>query len=114
MISQTLALEVSQLEADLCSALADPTRILILYALDEKPRNVNDLTAELGITQPTTSRHLKILRDRGLVQAARQGTSIIYTISDRRLVQALDLLRSVLRDRIAYNANLMEEIETIA
>ena len=114
MISQTLALEVSQLEADLCSALADPTRILILYALDEKPRNVNDLTAELGITQPTTSRHLKILRDRGLVQAARQGTSIIYNISDRRLVQALDLLRSVLRDRIAYNANLMEEIETIA
>ena len=113
MISQTLALEVSQLEADLCSALADPTRILILYALDEKPRNVNDLTAELGITQPTTSRHLKILRDRGLVQAARQGTSIIYNISDRRLVQALDLLRSVLRDRIAYNANLMEEIETI-
>lgn len=112
MISQTLAQEVSQLEADLCSAIADPTRILILYALDEKTRNVNDLTAELGITQPNTSRHLKILRDRGLVHAARQGTSIMYAISDPRLIQALDLLRSVLRDRITYNANLMEEIET--
>ena len=111
MISQTLALEVSQLEANLCSAFADPTRILLLYALDEKPRNVNDLTAELGITQPTTSRHLKILRDRGLVQTARQGTTITYAISDKRLIQALDLLRSVLRDRIAYNANLMEELE---
>jgi ArsR family transcriptional regulator len=114
MISQTLAQEVSQLEADLCFALADPTRILILYALDEKPRNVNDLTAELGTTQPTTSRHLKVLRERGLVLAARQGTTITYNISDQRLIQALDLLRSVLRDRIAYNANLMEELETNA
>jgi len=111
MISQTLAQEVSQLEADLCFALADPTRILLLYALDEQPRNVTELTQELNITQPTTSRHLKILRDRGLVRPNRQGVIIQYELADRRLIQALDLLRSVLRDRIAYRANLMEEID---
>jgi len=111
MISQTLAQEVSQLEADLCFALADPTRILLLYALDEKSRNVTELTMELNITQPTTSRHLKILRDRGLVRTNRQGTSIQYELNDRRLIQALDLLRSVLRDRINYRANLMEELD---
>ena len=112
MISQALAQEVSQLEADLCFALADPTRILILYALDEQARNVTELTTELGSTQPTTSRHLKILRDRGLVYAERQGTTITYQISDNRLIEALDLLRSVLRDRIAHNATLMDEIES--
>lgn len=111
MISQTLAQEVSQLEADLCFALADPTRILILYALDEGPRNVTELTQELNITQPTASRHLKILRDRGLVRPNRQGVVIQYELGDRRLIQALDLLRSVLRDRLAYRASLMEEIE---
>ena len=111
MISQTLAQEVSQLEADLCFALADPTRILLLYALDEQPRNVTELTQELNITQPTASRHLKILRDRGLVRPNRQGVVIQYELADRRLIQALDLLRSVLRDRIAYRANLMEEID---
>ncbi len=110
MISQTLAQEVSQLEADLCFALADPTRILILYALDEHSRNVTELTQELSITQPTASRHLKILRDRGLVSANRQGVNIHYELNDKRLIQALDLLRSVLRDRLAYRANLMEEI----
>lgn len=110
MISQTLAQEVSQLEADLCFALADPTRILMLYALDERSRNVTELTQELGITQPTASRHLKILRDRGLVSAGRQGVNIHYELNDKRLIQALDLLRSVLRDRLAYRANLMEEI----
>ena len=111
MISQTLAQEVSQLEANLCFALADPTRILILYALDEQPRNVTELTNELGITQPTTSRHLKILRDRGLVNTTRQGVSITYHLTDKRLIQALDLLRSVLRDHITHSANLMQEIE---
>lgn len=110
MISQTLAQEVCQLEADLCFALADPTRILLLYALDEKPRNVTELSNELSISQPTTSRHLKILRERGLVFFERQGTTITYKLADRRLIDALDLLRSVLRDRLSYRANLMEEI----
>ncbi|MEJ5223681.1 MAG: metalloregulator ArsR/SmtB family transcription factor [Anaerolineales bacterium] len=110
MISQTLAQEVSQLEADLCFALADPTRILLLYALDEKPRNVTELSNELGVSQPTTSRHLKILRERGLVAFERQGTTITYKLADRRLIDALDLLRSVLRDRINYRATLMEEV----
>jgi ArsR family transcriptional regulator len=109
MISQTLAQEVSQMEADLCSAFADPTRILILYALDERPRNVTELTLELQITQPAASRHLKVLRDRGLVVADRQGTTVTYHLSDQRLIEALDLLRSVLRDRIAHRASLMEE-----
>ena len=110
MISQTLAQEVSQLEADLCFALADPTRILILYSLDEQPRNVTELTLEIGTTQPTTSRHLKILRERGLVNTARQGTTITYQLADKRLIQALDLLRSVLRERIIHNADLMDSI----
>ncbi|HVN14798.1 MAG TPA: metalloregulator ArsR/SmtB family transcription factor [Anaerolineales bacterium] len=110
MISQTLTQEVSLLEADLCSAFSDPTRILILYALNERPLNVTELTNELGITQPTTSRHLRVLRDKGLVYTTRQGNSITYSISDKRLIQALDLLRSVLRDRIQHRANLMGKV----
>lgn len=111
MVSQTLAQEVSQLEADLCFALADPTRILILYLLDELSQNVSEITKALNLSQPTTSRHLKILRERGLVHTERQGATITYHLTDRRLIEALDLLRSVLRDRLARRASLMEEIE---
>ncbi len=111
MITPTLAQEVSRLEADLCFALSDPTRILILYALDERPQNVNEITAALAISQPTTSRHLKILRDRGLVTTNRLGTTITYHLVDRRLIQALDLLRSVLRDSLVRRASLVEELE---
>lgn len=111
MLNQTLRQEVSQLEANLCSAFADPTRILILYALSEGPRNVTELTNELGTTQSTTSRHLKILRDRGLVRTTRDGVNIIYDLADRRLIEALDILRGVLRDSINVKANLIAELE---
>ena len=47
MVSKALVQEISQLEADFCSALSDPTRLLILYALADSPRNVTELTNEL-------------------------------------------------------------------
>ncbi len=100
--------EANQLHADICGALADPRRILILYLLSDKSINVSDLANAVGVSQPAASRHLKILRERSLVQAVRQGASVEYSLSDPRLIQALDLLRDVLRDRIAYRANLME------
>ena len=109
MITPALAQEASHLEAELCFALADPNRILMLYALDEGPRNVTDLANTLGITQPTASRHLKILRERGLVRPERHGVVVEYSLHDRRIIQALDLLRAVLRDRLVAHANLMEE-----
>jgi ArsR family transcriptional regulator len=113
MVTQTLRQEISQLEADFCFALSDPTRILMLYALHESPRNVSELTLELGLTQPTASRHLKVMRERGLVQTVKQGTTVTYYIADARLIQALDLLRAVMRERLAYRAGLMEETGNI-
>ena len=101
--------EVTQLHADICSALADPRRILLLYAISKSPRNVSDLAIDIGISQPAASRHLKILRERGLVQAHRRGASVEYNLADHRLIDALDLLRTVLRDRIAYRASLLDQ-----
>jgi DNA-binding transcriptional ArsR family regulator len=110
MVNQTLKQEISLLEADFCFALSDPNRILMLYALSEKPLNVTELTHELGLNQSTTSRHLKVMRERGLVQTVRTGTTVTYHLSDPRLIQALDLLRSVMRDRLTQRASLINEI----
>jgi len=110
MVNQTLKQEIIQLEADFCAALSEPTRIFILYALNEKPLNVTELTNELGIPQPTTSRHLKVLRERGLVFTERQGTVVTYHLADQRIIQALDLLRSAMRDSVTQRANLINDL----
>lgn len=116
MVTQTLSLdqslsrEVTQLHAEFCSAIADVNRILILYVLHEKPTTVNDLAQAIGVSQPTASRHLKILRDSGLVQAERQGINVEYRLVDTRVIDALDTLRDILRDRLAQRANMVDEL----
>ncbi len=112
MLPSNLTQEIAVLHADLCSALAEPTRLVILYALDEKPCNVSELAQKLEIPQPSISRHLKILRESGLVKANRQGATVQYELNDRRVIEALDLLRAVLRDRIQHRASLIDELKT--
>jgi ArsR family transcriptional regulator len=104
-----LSQEINNLHADICSALADPTRILILYLLAERGHTVGELTNKLSTTQSTTSRHLKILRDRGIVRASRQAQNVEYTLVDGRIISALDMLRAVLRDSLAQRANLVSK-----
>ncbi len=107
MISQPLVFEISHLEARLCYALADPARILILYALSEKPHNVTELSTALSLSQPATSRHLKVLRERGLAKTERMGTTIVYSLTDPRIISALDLLRAVLADHLLQRTALV-------
>jgi ArsR family transcriptional regulator len=110
MVSSTLVQEITQLHADFCSALADSTRLILLYALADGARNVTELTQELGQPQPTISRHLKNLRDRGLVIATRQGMMVQYSLADKRVIDALDILRSIMRDSIQKRASLVEVV----
>jgi DNA-binding transcriptional ArsR family regulator len=104
---QQLNQEITQLHAEFCSALADDRRLLLIYALRQGPRNVSDLTELCGFSQPSVSRHLKILRERGLVKAEREGSTVEYRLADMRLVEALDLLRAIMRDQWAYKAEIL-------
>src|SRR5574339_1088925 len=106
----SLESEVTQLHAEICAGLADPNRILILYELSQSPRNVTELSTNLKMPQPLVSRHLKVLRERGMVTAERHGTVVEYSLADRRLIQSLDLLREVLRDVLSRRAVLAEAI----
>jgi DNA-binding transcriptional ArsR family regulator len=103
-MNDELQQEISQLHAQICAGLADPTRILLLYELADGPHNVTQLSRALEINQPAVSRHLKVLRERGMVTANRLGSTIEYRLGDARLIRAMDLLRDVLRDGLAHRA----------
>lgn len=106
MDKDRLEQEVNLLHNRVCYALSDPKRVLILYLLSEGGRYVNEIAEMLGIPQPTVSRHLRVLRDRELVRLDRQGTAIRYSLADERIIQALDLMRGILTDQLAANAEM--------
>jgi DNA-binding transcriptional ArsR family regulator len=60
--------------------LADPTRRTIVERLAERPRAVGELAAELPISRPAVSQHLKVLKDAGLVAEQAEGTRRIYRL----------------------------------
>lgn len=107
----TLRAEINQLHAQVCSGLADPNRILILYTLHEHPYNVSELAEKLGLPQPTTSRHLKILRERGMVLSKREGQAVFYFLTDVRVIEALDLLRAVLASGLQNQIELAQSVQ---
>ena len=62
-------------------ALADETRRTILRLLRDGPRTSGEIAGEFHSSWPTISRHLAVLRDAGLVSAARQGQEIRYELN---------------------------------
>lgn len=62
------------------SALVDPHRRAVLDVLRVQPCAVGELVARLGYTQPTTSKHLRVLRDAGLVRVRKRAQQRIYAI----------------------------------
>jgi len=84
----------------------------MLCALAKRPYHVSGLANHLGMSQPVTSRHLKVLREQGLVCAQRKGAMVEYRLADARLMEALRLLREVLQDRLARRASLADATDT--
>lgn len=69
------------------AVLADPTRREILDLLAQRPRLVGELTEALGLTQPGTSRHLRVLREAGLVSVRRDAQRRWYELRFEPLIE---------------------------
>lgn len=65
------------------SALADPTRRRLLDHVGRRPQRPSDLGRGLPMTRPAVSRHLRVLREAGLVEAVPQGREMMYRLSMR-------------------------------
>jgi len=100
--------DITGLHASLCQAIADSTRILILYALGEGPCHVNELAERLNLPQATVSRHLKVLREQSLVSTRREGSYIYYRLIYQRILKALDIMRSVKLDIVQHDHDVMQ------
>ena len=74
---------------DMFLALGDPTRRLILGELWSSPRSVNDLVDSVGASQPTISKHLRVLREAGFVSRQGIAQQRIYRLEPARF-QELD------------------------
>jgi ArsR family transcriptional regulator len=102
--------EITLLHHYVCEGISDPQRLKLLYLVAEEARNVTELTEVLDISQPTVSHHLRILRERGLVTAERDGTSIYYSLGDPRILDAIEILRGFVADLLMDRATVVNRM----
>ncbi|MDX1613313.1 MAG: metalloregulator ArsR/SmtB family transcription factor [Candidatus Promineifilaceae bacterium] len=73
-------------------AMADETRQHIMRLLCCRSLCVSEVVAETGVTQPTVSHHLSILRQAGLVTMRREGKQVFYTLNQAAVADCCGLL----------------------
>ena len=74
-------------------ALADPTRRRILRMLAEGERTQSDLVAALGVSQPAVVKHVRALREAGLIHERREGRWCLYSLNEETAARAYAELR---------------------
>ena len=89
---------VTEPRRDPFAALGDAQRRRILALLADQPRSVGSLAAALPISRPAVSRHLRLLKDAGLVEEEAEGTRRIYRLHDEGLEMVQGYLQGVWGD----------------
>jgi ArsR family transcriptional regulator len=97
-------------KARLFRVLGHPVRIRILELLSERERTVGDLQAELQLDSSGTSQHLAALRQQGVLESRRAGTSVYYRIRDPRVSQLLAVAKQILTSALSDSHALLDDL----
>ena len=78
--------EIFEMQARLCQAMGNATRVEIIHILRDGPQHVNGLARVMGLSPTTLSRHLAVLRSIELVTVQHQGQENIYQLANPKIV----------------------------
>ncbi len=90
------AVDMFEAEADTLRAMAHPKRLMILSQLGARGRSVSELASVVGISLPNASQHLRVLRDRGIVQSERVGQVVKYRLTSPEFQACCARVRQVI------------------
>ena len=90
----------ARFRAKIFNALADPIRLEIIDFLRDGEKCVCEITPHLNLVQPLVSRHLRILKNAGLVKRRKKSTWHYYSLTDKRIIDIIDKLTPDLAESI--------------
>ncbi|MFH0896877.1 MAG: metalloregulator ArsR/SmtB family transcription factor [Candidatus Bathyarchaeota archaeon] len=107
MIKERIDPTIFRMHAEICKTLSNPTRLMILAALQDGERTVNELVELIGVSQSNASQHLSVLRQRQIVTARKQGANTYYSVSNPKINKACAMLREVLMEQLQKNNEII-------
>jgi len=110
-VSKAYDIDIFDLQAQLCQSLSHAVRLRIIHTLKEAPKSVNEISAEVNVSQSTVSRHLAVLRSTGLLTAHRKGQEVFYKIANPKVVEVCEMMRLILAERETQQLDLLQRIQ---
>jgi ArsR family transcriptional regulator len=104
---------IYQVKADFFKALGHPARIRVLEVLRDGERPVSELIPAVGIESSHLSQQLGIMRRANLVQARKDGASVVYSVNNPMLFELLDVARQILTSSLVETRELLAELESV-
>jgi ArsR family transcriptional regulator len=98
-------------KAEIFQALAHPTRIAIVEALQEGELTAGAIIERLGLEQANVSQHLAILRSKQVVSTRRTGNQVHYSLRDPVLAHVLGLLRDYFYSHLSEAVNMLDAMK---
>jgi ArsR family transcriptional regulator len=96
--------DLIELESSYLKAIAQPTRLRILYFLKDGEKCQCEIIPKMKEDQSNISRHLTHMRDLGILESRREGVSIYYKIKDKKIFSLLSLVDEMVKTEIKEKA----------
>ena len=100
-----------QFKASIFQALAHPTRIAIVEALQDGELPAGAIIERLGLEQANASQHLAILRTKQVVSSRKEGNQVFYSVRDPLLIEVLDIMRRYFQAHVEEAISMLQEID---
>ena len=102
--------KIFEMHAEICKVFTNPKRLEIISLLRDEEKTVNELTELAGVPQANVSQHLTVLRQNNVVTTRRNGANIHYKIANPKILEACDLMREVLLEKLSENKKLAKRM----
>jgi len=102
--------KIYELQSEICLALANPKRLQILTLLKNGEMSAGEIVKSMKIPKANLSQHLSVLKQKGVLSSRREGTSIYYSITHPKIIDACTIMRSVLLESLKKQENLARQV----
>jgi DNA-binding transcriptional ArsR family regulator len=81
----TELIELAKQQSAICRIFGNPNRVLILWTLARQECSVSEIASAIDASLQNTSQHLRLMKDRGILESRRQGNTIYYRLADNSM-----------------------------
>ena len=104
--------ELRRIQAEACKSFHNPKRLLILEILGNQEISYMELLRLTGFEKVTLTQHVSLMRRKGIIRARRAGGNLLFSVSNPKIIQAMNIMRDVVLDRIREESDLLSVVAT--